>query len=216
VSGLSDATSGTNDASPAGTIYQAMVGNLLAAEYERRAKMEARGSTLVTASASLLTLVFGLTVVVTGKDYVFTNGFAVLTLIAALIAFVVSAVLGIVVHALPVPYNTVGRASLDQLTDDSFWQLSADEALRNDVWQQGDTIRTLRIGNERKAKWVTASLVAQVMAILLLTVSVGIELVGRTSLLTGILDWVDGYYHCDLNSLRSGPPVNNCGPSSCV
>lgn len=183
MSGLSDATSSTNEPSPAGTIYQAMVGNLLAAEYDRRAKTEARGSTLVTTSASLLTLVFGLTVVVTGKDYVFTNGFAVLTLIAALISFVVSAVLGIVVHALAMPYSTVGRASLDQLTDDSFWRLPADEAVREDVAQQVDTIRTLRHGNERKAKWVTASLVSQVVAIFLLTVSVGIELAGRTSVL---------------------------------
>lgn len=177
--GISESPSDPNEVSPAGKIYQAMVGSLLAAEYDRRAKMEARGSTLVTASSTLLTVVFGLTVVVTGKDYVFNNGFAVLTLIAALVAFVVSAVLGIVVHALAVPYRTVGRESLSQLTDDSFWKLSPDEAVREDVAQQVDTIRTLRDGNERKAKWVTASLVSQVVAILLLTVSVGIELVGR-------------------------------------
>jgi len=53
---LSAADSETNDVSPAGKIYQAMVKDLLAAEYDRRTKIEGRGSTIVTASASLLTL----------------------------------------------------------------------------------------------------------------------------------------------------------------
>jgi uncharacterized membrane protein len=72
-----------------------MVKDLLAAEYDRRARMEGRGSTIVTTSASLLTVVFGLTVVVTGEDYVFANCYAVFALLAALLAFVISAVLGI-------------------------------------------------------------------------------------------------------------------------
>jgi len=69
-----------------------MVKDLLAAKYDRRARMEGRGSTIVTTSASLLTVVFGLTVVVTGKDYVFANCYAVFALLAALLAFVISAV----------------------------------------------------------------------------------------------------------------------------
>jgi hypothetical protein len=40
-------------------------------QFDRRAKMESRGSTIVTASASLLTVIFGLTVLVTGKNYAF-------------------------------------------------------------------------------------------------------------------------------------------------
>jgi hypothetical protein len=170
-----------------------MVGSLLAAEYDRRTKMEARGSTLVTASATLLTVILGLTALIAGKDHVFTNGLAVVFLIAALFAFVVSAILGLVVGTLPLPYTTVGRATLGQLTNDEFWNMSADDALREDVYQLGETIQSLRAGNERIAKRVTASLICQVAAAVLLTVSVSIELLGRTSLLAGLSDCADDW-----------------------
>lgn len=170
-----------------------MVGSLLDAEYDRRTKMEARGSTLVTASATLLTVILGVTALVTGKDHILTNGLAVVFLIAALIAFVVSAILGLVVGTLPLPYTTVGRATLGQLTDDEFWNLSADDALREDVYQLGVTIQSLRAGNERIAKRVMASLICQIAAAVLLTVSVSIDLLGRTTLFTGLSDYADDW-----------------------
>jgi hypothetical protein len=69
--------------SPAGAVYQAMVDSLLKAEYERRKTLEGRGATLLTASASMLTLIFALTVFVTGKDHVFANRCAVTYLVRA-------------------------------------------------------------------------------------------------------------------------------------
>ena len=187
---MSDATSDPDRVSPAGLVFQAMVRDLLAAEYDRRTKMEGRGSTIVTASASLLTVVFGLTVVVTGRDYVFDSCLAVVALLAALLAFVVSAVLGIVVSACGFGYKTVDRKTLERLTDQQgeFWTMSADDAVNHDVEQQVRTICSLRDANEKKAKLVTASLVSQVLAITLLSVSVGLELYWRTSL-PDIWDW---------------------------
>lgn len=176
---MSAATSEPNDISPAGKVYQTMVGSLLATEYDRRAKIEARGSTIVTTSASLLTLVFGLTVVVTGKDYAFTNGFAILALLAALLAFVLSTVLGIVIQNYSFAYKVIGPDTLKQLTDNASWGQSADDAARRDVSQQVTTICSLRDVNERKSRLVTMSLVLQAVAIALLSVSVGIELFGR-------------------------------------
>lgn len=173
-----------SDVSPAGKIYQPMVSALLAAEYDRRKKIESRGSTLVTASATLATVILGLTALITGKDRNFTNGLAVSCLIAALFCFLVSAILGLVVGTLPLPYTTVGRATLGQLTDDEFWTLSADDALREDVYQLGTTIQSLRVGNQRMAMRVRVSLAFQVLAAVLLTFSVSIDLRGRTTLLS--------------------------------
>lgn len=174
-----------------------MVKDLLAAEYDRRAKMEGRGSTIVTASASLLTLVFGLIVVITGKDYVFTNGYAIFALLAALVAFVISAVLGIVVQSYAFAYKTISPESLRQLTSKRLWDdRPADYAARDDVSQQVTTISTMREANQRTAKLVTASLVFQVVAIVLLSVSIGLELVGRTSLPGEISDWFADYLPC--------------------
>uniref|UniRef100_UPI001E58F084 hypothetical protein n=2 Tax=Mycobacterium avium TaxID=1764 RepID=UPI001E58F084 len=169
--------------SPAGTVYQQMVGSLLAAEHDRRTKTEGRGSTIVTTSSSLRTVVFGLTVVVTGKDYVFANCYAVWVLIAALGAFVISAVLGLVVSAYSFRYKTVSLDFLRQLEDrdGALWKVSADQAVNYDVQQQVTTICSLRGGNERKADLVVASLVFQVAAVALLALSVGLEIYGRMS-----------------------------------
>ncbi|WP_157900900.1 hypothetical protein [Mycobacterium terramassiliense] len=178
---MSAATPDPNYISPAGTVFQAMVRDLLAAEYDRRTKMEGRGSMLVTASASLLTVVFGLTVVVTGKDYVFDNCYAVVAVFAALLSFIVSAVLGIVVHAYGFPYKTVDRVTLERLTDERgpFWTMSADSAVNHDVKQQVTTICSLRNANEIMFKLVMASLIFLVLAISLLSAAVGLELIGR-------------------------------------
>ena len=176
---LSDVTSDENEISPGGKVYQAMVADLLVAEYERRSKMEARGSTIVTASASLLTVIVGLTVIVTGKDYVFSSGWAISAVMLALFAFIVSAVLGIVVQTYSRAYWTISNESLDQLTTDSFWGRSANHAARDDVSQRVTTICTLRSANERTAKLVTVSLAFQVAAIFLLSLAVGFELCGH-------------------------------------
>jgi hypothetical protein len=161
--------------SSAGTIYQAMVKELLAAEYDRRTKLEGRGSTIVTASASLVTLFLGLTAVVAGKDFVFSNGWVVFALLAALGAFVVSAALGIAVQNYPFPYWTVSPESLQQLTNSVFWDRPADHAVRDDISQQVTTICTLRDANQKTARLVTISLVVQLIAIVLLSVSVGLD-----------------------------------------
>jgi hypothetical protein len=126
---------------------------------------------------------------VTGKDYVLVNGFAIFTLILALLAFVTSALLGIVIQSHAFAYKTVSQASLLQLTDDAFWGRSADYAARCDVSQQVKTIATMREANQRTAKLVTASLVFQVAAVVLLTMSIGLELCSRMSLFADLSEW---------------------------
>lgn len=191
---MSAATSTSSDEpSAAGRVYQGMVKDLLAAEYDRRAKMEARGSTIVTASASLATLVFGLTVVLTGKDHTFTNSFATLPLIAALVAFVISAVLGTMAQNYPFGYWTISSKSLAQLTSSTFWNRPADYAVRDDISQQVKTISTMREANQKTARLVTISLGFQVIAIILLSVSVALDLYGRTSLSAEISGWLADY-----------------------
>jgi hypothetical protein len=169
-----------------------MVKDLLDAEYDRRKRMEDRGAAIVTSSATLLTLIVGLAALVTGQGFVVTSGLAVAALFGAMIAFVVSAAFGIAVRTYGLPYTTVDRDNLNQVTSHAFWTMPADEALREDVAQQAGTIRSLRAATERKDKWVNASLVSQVAAIALLIAAIGFELLARMSLATD--DW-DGYFH---------------------
>ncbi len=177
-----EASTGDPDpVAPAGKVWQSMVSDLLAAEFDRRKTLEGRGATLLTASVSLVTLIFGLTVIVTGKDHVFANRYAVFTLLAALVAFVISAVIAIVVQTRGFDYDVVKRKSLKQLTDPNapFWAKSADDAVRADVSQHVKTICSLRDGNDTMATRVTWSLRFQLLAIVLLSVSVGLELHAR-------------------------------------
>jgi hypothetical protein len=166
--------------SPAGLIYQAITDKLLAAEFDRRKALEGRGATLLTSSGTMLTLIFGLTVLVTGKDAVFHSRWAIYFLIAAMIAFLVSAMLAIVVQAHGFEYQVMSDDALKSLSrDHTEWGRRADDATRAWVSKQASTICTLRTGNNAKATQIAWSLWFQVSAVALLSISVGIELFGR-------------------------------------
>lgn len=164
---------------PAGKIWQPMVAALLSAEFDRRKAIEGRGATLMTASASIITLIFGLSVLVTGKDVVFENRWAVWTLIPALIAFVVSAAIALFVQTHGAKYEMISPSSLKSLTTVPFWTMSADSATRHDVSQQVHTICELRDLNNEKARWAMWGLRFQLLAIALLSASVGLDLNSR-------------------------------------
>ncbi|OBH00096.1 hypothetical protein [Mycobacterium sp. E3247] len=154
-----------------------MVADLLQVEFDRRKAFEARGAALLTASATLLTLIFGLSVFITGKDPVFKNDWALGFLCAALVAFVIAAVVAIFVQARGFDFLTVKEKSLLQITsENSFWGQSADFAVRADVAQKVQMLCSLRRGNNTMATLVSASLWFEVAAIGLLSVSVGVEL----------------------------------------
>lgn len=167
--------------SAAGQIYQTMVGDLLTAEFDRRKALEGRGATIVTSSASMLTLIFGLTILITGKDHVFTDHCAIWFLDAALVAFALSAIIAIFVQTYLFRYTVISSESLRSLPrDNTEWARLADDATRSWLTRQVNTVCSLRRGNNAKARLVTASLVFQVAAIVLLAVSVGLDLHARS------------------------------------
>lgn len=162
---------------PAGKVFEQLVTAVAAAEFERKKTLEGRGATIVTTSTSLLTLIFALTVIVTGKDHVFESHCAVILLLASLAAFVISAVIAIFIAASGTTYSLTGRDTLERLTANENWEdRTEDDARRMWVNRQVKTIGKLRTGNNRKAKAVTWSLAVQVLAIALLSASVAIEL----------------------------------------
>ncbi|MCV7423812.1 hypothetical protein H7K45_24970 [Mycobacterium yunnanensis] len=166
--------------SPAGQLYLAMASELLTAEFDRRKTLESRGSALLTSSGTLLTLIFGLTVIVTGKDHVYADRCSVILLLAALVAFVLSAVIAIFVQTYGFRYAVLSQDGLRSLPrDDAEWARRADDATRAMLSKKVSTICSLRNGNNTKATLVAFSLGFQVVAIALLSASVGFELWGR-------------------------------------
>ncbi|WNG95000.1 hypothetical protein [Mycobacterium sp. ITM-2016-00318] len=153
---------------------------LLVTEYDRRKTLEARGGTVLTSCAAVLALIFGLTVLVTGKDPVFEDQLAVLVLFGALLFFVLSASIAIVVQTHLHKYDVVSCEYLKTLAEsDEEWLQTADHAVRTEVSQKVRTLCSLRGGNNTKAKLVVAGLVVQMIAIALLAASLGLELYGR-------------------------------------
>ncbi|SKY79546.1 Uncharacterised protein [Mycobacteroides abscessus subsp. bolletii] len=166
--------------SPAGKIYQGITDKLLAAEFDRRKALEGRGSGLLTSSGSMLALIFGLTVLITGKDATFRSHCAMYLLIVAMVAFLVSAVVAIVVQAHGFEYSVMSDEALTSLArDHAEWGRRADDATRAWVSKQASTICTLRAGNNAKATQVAWSLWFQLGAVALLTMAVCTELFSR-------------------------------------
>jgi hypothetical protein len=162
--------------SAAGSVWRGMAADLLQCEFDRRKAFEGRGAALLTASATLSTLIFGLAILVTGKDPVFKNLCAQCFLGAALAGFIASAVFAILVQARGFDFLAVSEKSLLNLTGRTMWNQTADYAVRSDVAQKTQMICSLRKGNDRMALWVKVSLWLQLAAIGLLSCSVGIEL----------------------------------------
>lgn len=162
--------------SAAGKIYEKLVGTLLVGEEDRRKRVEARGATILTTSTTMLTLIFGLTVVVSGKDYTFRNHCAIWFLTLALAAFVVSAVIAIFIQAYRFQYKIMSVESLESLVDATNWGRTEDEARQLWIERQVETIKTLRRSNKTQSDLAVWSLGFEVLAIALLALSVGFEL----------------------------------------
>jgi hypothetical protein len=97
-------------------------------------------------------------------------------LILALIAFVISAVMAIDIAGWGSPYLLAADDMMQGLTTHEWREMTEDEARRTWVARQINTAISLRKGNDTKAKWIKRSLIAQVVAVALLSVSVAIEL----------------------------------------
>ncbi len=175
----SSSTADSEFVSPAGKVYQLMVASLLATEFDRKKTLEARGAILVTSSVSLLTLVTGVTVLVMGKEYVFRDHCSFIILLGALLAFIASATCVIFVQTYGFGYTVMDRETLKSLENNSNWSRTADDAARNWVHWQVISIGSLRESNGIKANLVVCGLALQVLAIVLLSAAVGLELSSR-------------------------------------
>jgi hypothetical protein len=167
------------EATPTGAVYTDHVDDLLAAEYERRKVLEARGDSIIKTSSGVIALIFALTVFISGKDYKFTNHWgSVWILVASLAIFLLSAAIAIYVQNWGLKYTMTGRATLDEMTQ-GLWDLDTDDAQRMCLQRNINTTLSLRDGNAKKASAAQYSVIFQGLAILLLSLALVFELTGR-------------------------------------
>jgi hypothetical protein len=162
-----------------GEIYTDHVCKLLDAEYDRRKVLEARGDSIIKTSSGIIALIFALAVFISGKDYKFTNHWnSIWFLVCALIAFISSAGIAIYVQNWALRYRITGKRTLGKMTQE-FWDLPADDAQRMCLQRYINTTLSLRQGNDKKVAAAQYSVIFQVIAIMLLSISLVCELAGH-------------------------------------
>ena len=142
-------------------------------ELDRRSALDDRALGVTKTNSAFLALVFALSVLVTGEDYLFT-GLAALAVVVALFFFVSAAVLGLVANLMR-DYEVTGAETMQAMLT-AHWQDDEVEARNAVATANLRTIRSLRSGNDEKVRWIKRAVVLQFGAITVLVAALAIAL----------------------------------------
>jgi hypothetical protein len=137
--------------------------DLLAAEDKRRESLEARGTSMITASATLVTLLVALGAFVTNRQGFMLPDATRVPLSIAVVGFVVAALLGIATYV-PQPTRVTDPIALTGLLPE-YWPKGNDFAQKKVTVTRLEQLATLQKGNDWKARALLAAVVAQVTAV---------------------------------------------------
>jgi hypothetical protein len=159
-----------------GETYFEYVNDVLNKENEQRKLIEGRAAVIVTSSASLLTIIFGISVLFTGKDFKFASHVAEGFLLASLVVFVVTAFIGILAQV----YHFVseGTEALESLVGEH-WTDSEVDARQRCARIVLFEIDIVRQENITKSRLVAICSFSQVFAVVLLTAAMTVEIASR-------------------------------------
>lgn len=154
-----------------GTEYAAYVAKLLDRQDTTKTSLETRGLAVITTSGTLVTLVFGLTALLTkAGDYELPSE-ANPWIGGALAAFVAAAVLGLAVNW-PRSYDAPDFDDSKTVLD--VWADAASGARRRVTATRLKEYRKAQRVNGQKARLLAAAMTAQVLAVSLLCTAVGV------------------------------------------
>jgi len=157
-----------------GEVFAAFAATELENERARRAALDARGASIVTASASLGTLVAGFASLATRSTTYHPSDPVVFTSVAALVSFVAAAALGLWGNR-TVPYDVADAGTLKIMATERWASHDVDASnivMRINV----STLDSLREGNNRKARTLSQALSAQLAAAAFLGLSAALSL----------------------------------------
>jgi hypothetical protein len=139
------------------------VKDLLAVEDKRRDSLEARGSSMITVSASLVTLLVALGAFVTDRRGFKLPDAARPPLSVAVVAFVVAAVLGIATY-IPQPARMTDPVALSGLLP-KYWSKGDDFAQKKIAVTRLEQLAALQKANDWKARALLAAVAVQLVAV---------------------------------------------------
>jgi hypothetical protein len=157
----------------AGAAYGALIADQLTEERSRKASLEGRGITTVTAAGTLVTLLFALTAGLTAAPRFKLPAGADVPLVVALIAFVIAAVLGLMTNV-PLRYQEPTVGGLARLIDARFWAAPAQTGERRVAEAQVALIAAMRSANNLKVWLLILAVAAELIAVISLSCAVAI------------------------------------------
>jgi hypothetical protein len=160
--------------STAGSTYAELIKELLNAEDMRRASLESRAVTVISVSGTLVTLLLALATATATKDKSSLPTNAQGVLVAAVLFFVAAAVAAIATYA-PRGYAPYDVPALTAELEQS-WQESADWALRKGTAERLQQLNDLQRGNNTRGNFLVVAVASQVVAVLLVAISVTLAL----------------------------------------
>lgn len=154
----------------AGEIFGDFVDELVAAEDKRRDSIESRGMSVITVSGALVTLLLALAALVTKQQNFRLTAGARHLVVAAVLAFVGSAVLAIATY-IPRPTRATDPGTLpDEIRER--WEGTPDSARKKTTITRIEYLQESRRSNNWKAAALLMAMLVQVAALVLLALAV--------------------------------------------
>jgi len=151
-------------------VYASYVAAQVARQEERKGSFEQRGLAVITTSGVLVSLLFGLTAVLTGAaDYHLPDGSRG-WILAALVCFVVAAIAGLLTN-LPLKYSGVTGDALKDVIEKR-WGDSCTAAEREVALTELKVLRQAKKRNWLKGRSLVIAIGAEIIAVLCLAVAV--------------------------------------------
>jgi hypothetical protein len=156
----------------AGLVFAEYVTGELRVERERRAALDQRGTTIVTSSSALVTLLSGIAAFAALKEGNPKPSLLTIVLFSATLAlFTAAAFCGLFANVSR-GFSFLPASNLLRLRDDNPWDQPADDGRRLLYRFQVEQLETLRSGNERKSAFVNVGLLLQLCALAFLAVTI--------------------------------------------
>lgn len=165
-----------SDGEPGAAVYAAYITAQVASQEERKRSLEQRGLAVITTSGVLVSLLFGLTAVLTGAVGYHLPHASQGWILAALVCFVSAAIAAILTNV-PLKYSGVTADALRKTIDER-WEDSAGVAQREVALTEVKVIRRAKERNRLKGWTLVFAIAAEIAAVFCLAVAVAVILYG--------------------------------------
>jgi hypothetical protein len=145
-------------------------------ESSSKSSLEQRGVAVISTSGVLVSLLFGLSAIVTAnKDFALPEASRVL-LVVALVLFVLAAVGGIVSNS-PRPYPQVQTSEFERFVSEQIWYACPEQTNRQIAEAQVCILKGSRERNKSKARALYVAIITQILAVAVLATAIAIILI---------------------------------------